>query len=148
MSDVTARTTMLIRAPISGVFGAFADGRRIREFWLNSTTGPLTVDARVEWEFMLPGARETVDVMEFVRNGHIKFRWSNGNVVDMTFDRHAGDATRVEIVVSGFGGDDPGSDAVSATEGFTIVLCDLKSLLETGKSGNMVRDKAILIAER
>ena len=89
MSDVMARTTMLIRAPISDVFGAFADGRRIREFWLNSTTGPLTVDARVEWEFMLPGARETVEVMEFVRNGHIKFRWSNGNVVDMTFDRRA-----------------------------------------------------------
>ncbi|MEP7276850.1 MAG: hypothetical protein ABI812_10875, partial [Betaproteobacteria bacterium] len=34
----------------------------------------------------------------------------------------------------------------AATEGFTIVLCDLKCLLETGQSGNMVRDKAALIS--
>ena len=27
-----------------------------------------------------------------------------------------------------------------------IVECDLKSLLETGQSGNMVRDKAVLIS--
>ena len=38
------------------------------------------------------------------------------------------------------------SEAVSTTEGFAIVLCDLKSLLETGRSGRMVRDKAVLIA--
>ena len=38
------------------------------------------------------------------------------------------------------------SEAVSTTEGFAIVLCNLKSLLETGKSGGMVRDKAVLIA--
>ena len=36
--------------------------------------------------------------------------------------------------------------AVNATEGFTIVACDLKSLLETGRSGNMARDKAVLIS--
>jgi hypothetical protein len=34
---------------------------------------------------------------------------------------------------------------VGATEGFTIVLCDLKTLLETGRSANLVRDKAELI---
>ena len=38
------------------------------------------------------------------------------------------------------------AEAVATTEGFAIVLCDLKSLLETGKSGGMVRDKAVLIA--
>ena len=35
---------------------------------------------------------------------------------------------------------------VATTEGFAIVLCDPKSLRETGKSGGMVRDKAVLIA--
>jgi uncharacterized protein YndB with AHSA1/START domain len=147
MTDVTARTRMLIRAPVSDVFHAFADQQRIRDFWLKSASGPLTRDAHVEWEFILPGARETVDVLEFSKNEHIKFTWSNGNVVDMTFDRDAGDATRVEIVVTGFSGNDAATQAVNATEGFAIVLCDLKSLLETGKSGGMVRDKALLIAE-
>jgi hypothetical protein len=53
----------------------------------------------------------------------------------------------VEVVVSGFSGKDSMAQAVNATKGFAIVLCDLKSLLETGKSGGMVRDKALLIAE-
>jgi hypothetical protein len=35
---------------------------------------------------------------------------------------------------------------VNATEGFTIVLCDLKTLLESGRSANLVRSKAALIA--
>jgi hypothetical protein len=35
---------------------------------------------------------------------------------------------------------------VNATEGFSIVLCDLKILLESGQSANLVRAKAELIA--
>jgi uncharacterized protein YndB with AHSA1/START domain len=147
MPDAIARTKMLIRAPVSDVFDAFADPQRIRDFWLKSASGPLMPDAHVEWEFLLPGARETVDVVEFLRNEHIKFKWSNGNVVDLTFDQHPDEATRVEVVVTGFSGNDSALQAVNATEGFAIVLCDLKSLLETGKSGGMVRDKALLIAE-
>jgi hypothetical protein len=34
---------------------------------------------------------------------------------------------------------------VNATEGFSIVLCDLKVLLESGHSANLVKDKAQLI---
>jgi uncharacterized protein YndB with AHSA1/START domain len=147
MKDVTAQAKMLIRAPAGDVFDAFADPRRICDFWLRSSSGPLTPGAHVEWEFLLPDARETVDVMEFSRNDHIKFRWSNGSVVDMTFDQHADGATRVSVVVSGFSGADSAAQAVNATEGFAIILCDLKTLLETGKSGGMVRDKALVIAE-
>jgi uncharacterized protein YndB with AHSA1/START domain len=147
MSNITARARMLIRAPVREVFDGFADPRRICEFWLKSSTGPLTRDAHVEWEFMVPGARETVDVLGFSTDERIKFRWSNGFVVDMTFGRHASDAARVDIVVSGFRGTDQIADAVTATEGFAIVLCDLKTLLETGRTGNMVRDKALLIAD-
>ena len=147
MSDIVARAKMLIRAPIRDVFQAFVDPRRIRDFWLKSSSGPLTRGAHVEWEFMAPGARETVDVIEFSRNECIKFRWSNGSVVDITFEERADATTRVSVVVSGFAGPDSAVQAVNATEGFAIVLCDLKTLLETGKSGGMVRDKALIIAE-
>lgn len=48
--------------------------------------------------------------------------------------------TRVGAVACGFS-DDVGAELViAATEGFTIVLCDLKATLETGRSGDMVRD--------
>lgn len=36
--------------------------------------------------------------------------------------------------------------ALNATEGFSIVLCDLKVWLETGRVANLVKDKAELIA--
>jgi uncharacterized protein YndB with AHSA1/START domain len=147
MSEVSAHAKMLIRAPVAEVFDAFADPRRISEFWLKSSSGPLARGAHVEWEFMLPGARETVDVISFARNEHIEFRWSSGFVVDITFRQRADGTTRTSVIVSGFSGPDSATQAVNATEGFAIVLCDLKTLLETGKSGGMVRDKAIIIAE-
>lgn len=48
------------------------------------------------------------------------------------------------VEVAGF--DKDVDEIVNATEGFSIVLCDLKTLLETGHSANLVRDKAALIA--
>ena len=47
--------------------------------------------------------------------------------------------------VSGFEGADALRQATGTVEGFAIVLCDLKTLLETGESANLVRDKAALI---
>ncbi len=47
------------------------------------------------------------------------------------------------VVASGF---KEVAQAVGAAEGFSIVLCDLKTLLESGTSANLVRDKAELIA--
>ena len=37
------------------------------------------------------------------------------------------------------------AQAANLAEGFAIVLCDLKTLLESGRSANLVRDKAELI---
>jgi len=82
MNEVSAHAKMLIRAPVADVFNAFADPRRISEFWLKSSSGPLARGAHVPWDFMLPGARETVDVMEFAPNEHINLRWSSGFVRD------------------------------------------------------------------
>jgi hypothetical protein len=60
---------------------------------------------------------------------------------------HGNRATRVAVEVTGFKDDNGVDSIVNATEGFSIVLCDLKTLLETGHSANLVRDKAELIAE-
>ena len=71
-------------------------------------------------------------------NGHsIPKRWRDANYYINC---------SVDVQVKGFKGRKAVAEAVATTEGFAIVLCDLKSLLETGKSGGMVRDKAVLIA--
>ena len=133
---------MLIRKPPQAVFNAFVDPRLIEKFWLKSASGPLAKAAKVEWEFMVPGARETVTVTEFMPGRVIAFNWSGGVAVKMAFDTYDTDSTRLSVTATGF----EAAHAVNATEGFAIVLCDLKSFLETGRSGNMVRDKAALIA--
>ena len=146
MSDVNATAEMLIRKPARDVFDAFVNPRSIEKFWLKSASGPLAKDATVEWEFMVKGARETVTVTEFIPNQTIAFRWSDGIAVTMRFEQHDTSSTKLSVTATGFKGADASSLAVNATEGFTIVACDLKSLLETGQSGNMVRDKAVLIS--
>jgi uncharacterized protein YndB with AHSA1/START domain len=146
MSEARATAEMLIRKPVRDVFDAFVNPRTIEKFWLKSASGPLAQDATVEWEFMVEGARETVTVTEFVPYQTIAFRWSDGIVVTMRFEPRDASSTRLSVTAAGFTGADAASVAVNATEGFTIVACDLKSLLETGQSGHMVRDKAVLIS--
>lgn len=146
MSEVNATAAMLIRKSVRDVFDAFVNPRSLEKFWLKSASGPLARDATVEWEFMVKGARETVTVTEFIPHQTIAFRWSDGIAVTMRFEQHDASSTRLSVTATGFTGTDAPSLAVNATEGFTIVVCDLKSLLETGQSGNMVRDKAVLIS--
>ena len=94
----------------------------------------------------MPGATETVEVTRFIEGEQISFVFSDGKTVAMRFHAKGRFRAAVEVQVKGFKGRKAVSEAVSTTESFAIVLCDLKSLLETGKSGGMVRDKAVLIA--
>ncbi len=128
------------------MFNAFVNPGTIEAFWLKRASAPLVRNATVEWEFMVDGAHETVRVVEFEAHDVIAFTWSDGIAVSIRLATHEGHGTTVAVVASGFQGADASAQAVNATEGFTIVLCDLKSLLETGRSGNMVRDKAVLIS--
>jgi hypothetical protein len=54
----------------------------------------------------------------------------------------------VRVTCSGFAQQDLLAQATNNVEGFSIVLCDLKTLLETGRSANLVRDKAELISRQ
>jgi uncharacterized protein YndB with AHSA1/START domain len=147
MSKISAKCEMLIRAKRSDVFAAFSRKDLLCKFWLEDASADLGLDARVEWHFMVPGAQEIVDVLSFEQDQLIEFKWSDGNVVSLTFSSHSSGLTLASVKVVGFSGDDPAAQAINATEGFAIVLCDLKTLLETGASGGMVRDKALLIAK-
>lgn len=133
----------IVRAEVSKVFATFVDVETITKFWLEKSSGPLAPGVTVAWEFMVPGATETVEVTTFEHESQIDFKWSDGIEVAISFDATDENWTRVTISFAGFKTVD---QAVNAAEGFSIVLCDLKTLLETGKSANLVRDKGILIA--
>lgn len=146
MTDGVAKVSMLVRCSIAAAFDAFVDPQTITRFWLKGTTGPLAPGATLKWTFMVPGATESTTVTEFTDQRRIGFHWSDGVKVAITFEQHGHDAVRVSLEARGFAADKGINAVVDATEGFSIVLCDLKTLLESGKSANLVRDKAALIA--
>jgi uncharacterized protein YndB with AHSA1/START domain len=146
MTDRVATATMLIRCTVAEAFDAFANPEKVTQFWLESTSGPLQAGAEVRWSFLVPGSKEVVRVTEFLPPHRIGFDWSDGIHVSLSFQEQGPGATRVSVEATGFGPDKGTGAIVNATEGFAIVLCDLKTLLEGGRSANLVRDKAVLIA--
>jgi uncharacterized protein YndB with AHSA1/START domain len=145
MGDKSVKAQMLIRRPPGEVFAAFVNPTMLRKFWLQDASGPLAPGARVKWKFMVPGAEDDVVVRKFEAPQHLAFDWSDGIQVDMTFETFDPGTTRVTVAVSGFTGEGLLRQATDTIEGFSIVLCDLKTLLESGTSANLVRDKAELI---
>jgi uncharacterized protein YndB with AHSA1/START domain len=146
MKSQPVEASMLIRRPPGEVFSAFVNPQTLRKFWLSNASGPLGPGARVEWEFMVPGASAQVVVTRFEAPRHLSFDWDGAIHVEMNFDPWAEGSTRATVRVSGFSGPDAMAQAAGTVEGFAIVLCDLKTLLESGESANLVRDKARLIS--
>ena len=145
MEALVSKTEMLIRRPAVVVFDAFVDPRVLESFWLRSASGRLADGAEVEWEFLVAGARAKVVVTGFIPHRFIAFTWPDGIGVEMNFGAPDDECTRLSVTARGFDGSDASRRALDTTEGFAIVLCDFKCLLETGRSGNMVRGKAALI---
>jgi len=89
-----------------------------------------------------------VAVTRFEAPRHLAFDWSGGIHVEMSFESFAEDATLADVMVSGLSGPDVLAQATGTVEGFAIVLCDLKTLLETGESAHLVRDKAEVMSRK
>ena len=136
---------MFIRRPPGEVFAAFVNPQVIRKFWLRDSSGPLAPGARVLWHFMVPGATAHVTVTGFEAPRRIGFDWPGGMHVELRFEPFDDRGTHLTAEISGLNGKDLLTQATNVVEGFSIVFCDLKTLLETGSSANLVRDKAELI---
>jgi uncharacterized protein YndB with AHSA1/START domain len=145
MKTLTARVSQLISCKTDAAFDAFANPAKITQFWLNSTSAPLSRNGTAAWHFMVPGAVDTIRVHEFEPARVIAFSWSDGSTVRFEFSEHSFGRTRVSTEFS-FTADASLETIVNTTEGFSIVLCDLKTFLESGRSANLVRAKAELIS--
>lgn len=148
MHHPTIHISMLIRRGPAEIFDAFVNPETLCRFWLDAASGPLAPGAEVTWQFKVPGVSDTVTVTAFEWPRRLAWRFSNGMEVELNCEFHDGDATRVIVACSRISGDDLLAQATNNVEGFTIVLCDLKTLLETGRSANLVRDKAELITRQ
>jgi uncharacterized protein YndB with AHSA1/START domain len=145
MAEQVVHASMLIRRPPDEVFAAFVHPQTLRKFWLRDASGPLAPGARVEWHFMVAGACAKVDVTSFEAPRRIAFTWDDEMRVELTFEPFEESGTRLAVAVGALDPDDLLTQATNVIEGFSIVFCDLKTLLESGASANLVRDKAALI---
>jgi uncharacterized protein YndB with AHSA1/START domain len=146
LSTTVATVSQLVNCEAVDAFDAFADPDKITQFWLSSTSGRLTEGAKVTWHFMVPGVTDTLTIDVCRRPSLIQLTWSDGSKTRLEFSGHAQGQTKVSVSAEVQEGTDHMDQVVNTTEGFSIVLCDLKTLLESGRSANLVRAKAELIA--
>src|SRR6478736_1366181 len=71
--DTPVHASMLIQRPPGEVFAAFVNPQQLRKFWLSDASGPLGPRARVQWQFMVPGATAKVAVTRFEAPRHLVF---------------------------------------------------------------------------
>lgn len=147
-NNTTARVSMIVRAPPASIIAAFVEPAQLTRFWLSAASGPLALGVAVRWEFLVPGAVAQTTATRLEPEA-IAWTWDDGSTVEITLEPIDG-GTAVTLVNAGFQGpaDEIVETALGATEGFALVLADLKAMLESGASPGIVRDKARLIELR
>jgi uncharacterized protein YndB with AHSA1/START domain len=145
--NIRARVTMLIEAAPRKVYSAFVEPDQLMQFWLGNSSAPLELGKSVHWHFMVEGAEihTTAKIME--EGCRLAWDWSDGTKVSIEFE-DTGGGTAVTLIHQNLLGDDDKviEAALNATEGFAIVLADLKTWLESGTSAGITKAKAKLIS--
>jgi uncharacterized protein YndB with AHSA1/START domain len=146
MPALEAKAEMLIRRPVGDVFAAFIDPAVTTRIWFTKSSGRLEAGKRVRWDWEMYGASVEVDVKAVEPNRRILVEWGAygaPTTVEWTFTARADGTTFVSIVNAGFQGsvEEVATQAISSTEGFTLVLAGLKALLEQGVTLQLVGDR-------
>lgn len=147
----TIRVEAFVRTTPAQVFEAFASPARLTAFWLAAASGPLSAGARVHWEFLVPGAADDLECTVFDPPRRLAVRSSDGSTIAWELEEQnvngvAGTVVRVAQTELPGSLDEQLAMALEGTQGWTLVLADMKLLLEQGKAMGLVRDKALLIA--
>ena len=146
MPTIEAKAEMLIRRPVADVFAAFVDPAVTTRIWFTKSSGRLEPGKRARWDWEMYGASVEVDVKAVEPNRRILIEWGAygaPTTVEWTFTARPDGTTFVSIVNAGFKGsaEEVATQAISSTEGFTLVLAGLKALLEHGVTLNLVGDR-------
>lgn len=142
----TAKTAMLIRKPVADVFAAFVDPAITSQFWFTRGSGTLEPGAQIQWDWEMYDASAQVSVKEVEQNRRILIEWSGyetPTTVEWLFSARTDSTAFVSVTNAGFSGDGDKivNEAISSTEGFTLVLAGLKAFLEHDIRLNLVADR-------
>lgn len=140
-----AQASMLIRKPVSEVFNAFINPEVTTKIWFTKSSGKLYTGDTISWTWEMFNHTVSILVKSIVPNKLIKIQWGENKnaVVDWDFKVKDDSQTFVTITNTGFIGtsDDLIAQIREATEGFTLVLANLKAYLEHGILLDLVADR-------
>jgi uncharacterized protein YndB with AHSA1/START domain len=141
-----AKAEMLIRRPVADVFEAFINPEITSKFWFTKGSGKLEPGKQVQWNWEMYNASVQVNVKAVEKNKRILIEWSafgTPTTVEWIFAPRSVDTTFVSVTNSGFSGngDEIVRQVIDSTEGFALVLSELKALLEHNINLNLISDR-------
>ncbi|MES2694368.1 MAG: SRPBCC domain-containing protein [Verrucomicrobiota bacterium] len=142
----SAQSQLLIRRPAAKIYAAFVEPRMLAKFWLKKASGPLALGKTVTWHFPVDGISDKVTATLLEPGRRIVVRWSDGTETEWTFEAVTRTQTMVSVSQTVKGSARQRVEAaINGTEGYTLVLADLKVLLERKIRSGIVKDKGVLI---
>jgi uncharacterized protein YndB with AHSA1/START domain len=140
------KAEMLIRKPANIVFDAIVDPTVTTRFWFTKSSGRLTKDAKVKWEWEMYGVSAQVRVLEIDPNRRILIEWSGEDqpttTVEWQLAPRTNNTTFVSVRQRGFKGsqDEIVNQAIDSTGGFSFHLAGMKAVLEHNVDLNLIAD--------
>jgi uncharacterized protein YndB with AHSA1/START domain len=140
------KTGMLVRKPVAEVFEAFVNPDITTKFWFTKSSGRLEAGKQVQWEWEMYGISIPVTATAIEPNKRIVIEWpgyGGKTTVEWVFAPQKDGTTFVSISEAGFtgNGDELVKQVTDSTQGFSLVLAGLKSLLEHNVRLNLVADR-------
>jgi len=136
---------MFIRKDVAEVFQAIVDPAITTKIWFTKSSGKLEKGKTIEWEWEMYNHKVNVEVLEIIENQKIIFNWGNydrPSIVEWEFRAIEG-GTFVSVT-NEIEHDTPEkliAEVRDSTEGFTLVLANLKAYLEFNILLNLVGDR-------
>ncbi|MDF2514954.1 hypothetical protein D3C87_384010 [compost metagenome] len=140
-----AKAEMFIRKDVAEVFQAIVDPAITTKIWFTKSSGKLEKGKTIEWEWEMYNHKVNVEVLEIIENQKIIFNWGNydrPSIVEWEFRAIEG-GTFVSVT-NEIEHDTPEkliAEVRDSTEGFTLVLANLKAYLEFNILLNLVGDR-------
>ncbi|MGE8380456.1 MAG: SRPBCC family protein, partial [Sphingobacterium sp.] len=140
-----AKAEMFIRKDVAEVFQAMVDPAITTKIWFTKSSGKLEKGKNIEWEWKMYNHKVNVEVLEIIENQKIIFNWGNydrPSIVEWEFRAIEG-GTFVSVT-NEIEHDTPEkliAEVRDSTEGFTLVLANLKAYLEFNILLNLVGDR-------
>jgi uncharacterized protein YndB with AHSA1/START domain len=145
MAENFAKAEMLIRKGIEEVFDAFINPEVTTKIWFTKSSGKLEAGKTVTWNWEMYNHSVEVEVLEIIPLQKIKINWGNydnPSIVEWTF-REMKNGTFVSVINEIVQPDSAKllAEVRDSTEGFTLVLANLKALLEHDIQLGLVADR-------